>query len=73
MKQVRVGDVIEVDEADYMYGVGVLRLRVTELQGVYGRAWLGVRGIQILHTGALGPERQVTVRIKALVDRGWLV
>ncbi|MEU0546968.1 hypothetical protein [Micromonospora sp. NPDC005979] len=68
---VRVGDVVEVDEQHYCYGLGRLILRVIEV----GRRerhsdgiWLHLRGIELGPPG--GPrQRRVLVRLAALQVR----
>ena len=69
---VKVGDVLVIDEADYCYGIGPLRLRVTAIGAprgqVQGLEWLGVVGVEIRWNGAEGGHRSVLVRTAALAD-----
>jgi hypothetical protein len=71
---VKVGDVIQVAEADYKYGTGVLRLRVSKV----GRAerlpdgdWLDLEGftVRVDGTQVSAEARHVLVRVRALVGR----
>jgi hypothetical protein len=67
---VGVGDIIEVPEQHYCYGLGRLVLRVTEVGELEQHSdgeWLNLRGIQLRHPDyvRLG-ERQVLVRAEAM-------
>ncbi len=67
---VRVGQVLRVPEAHYLYGNGELVLRVTEvdpgLDRYPGLEWVRVRGIEIRRDGSDGRPRDVMVRSAAL-------
>jgi hypothetical protein len=69
---VRVGDVIRVPEAHYLYGLGQLAMRVTEvgadLDRFPGLEWLRLRGVEIRREGTDGDARDVMVRVAALRD-----
>ena len=70
---VAAGDVVHIDEGDYMYGTGPLVLRVTavgEPQQVNGERWLHLRGHQRFHTGVDTPERFALVRADAIRIQG---
>jgi hypothetical protein len=71
---VRIGDVIEVAEEHYLYGTGVLRMRVTAVRSDPvrhpGLEWIRLRGVEIRWDGSDGPEREVLVRLKALRKGG---
>ena len=69
---VAVGDVLELAEEDYRFGVGPLTLRVTALlhvQQLTDGPWLYLRGIPIRWDGRDGEPRQVLVRLAALRRR----
>jgi len=69
---VRVGDVLQLSEEDYRFGVGPLTIRVTALLQVQHLAegpWLYLRGIPIGWNGQEGEPRQVLVRLSALRGR----
>ena len=63
-----------LDEADYQYGVGRLRIRVEQVDRANavsydGESWFRVSGVQIGGNGAdIGP-RQVLVRGRRLPSR----
>jgi hypothetical protein len=66
---VRVGDVLELAEEDYRFGVGPLKIRVTALlhvQDLGDGPWLYLRGVPIGGDGREGEPRQVLVRLAAL-------
>jgi hypothetical protein len=68
---VRPGDVIRVEEPDYMYGVGPLILRVTGIGSVArvgNDAWVNLEGYQLRPDGSkFAPEtRFALVRVKAV-------
>lgn len=65
---VKVGDVIQVPEADYAYGRGTLTLRVTHVDPDLhsNLEWLRLKGIEIRWDGADGKQRDVLVRVSAL-------
>jgi hypothetical protein len=71
---VSVGDVLELAEQDYRFGVGPLTLRVTALLHVLplpDGPWLYLRGVPIRWDGRHDEPRQVLVRLAALRrDRG---
>lgn len=60
------GQVIRVDEKDYLYGIGELVLRVTAVAVQPEGEWLRVVGVEIRRNGSDGPERDVMVRMSAL-------
>jgi hypothetical protein len=66
--------VLVLDEADYQYGVGRLRIRVEQVDRANpvsydGEPWFRVSGVQIGGNGAdIGP-RQVLVRGRRLPSR----
>ena len=72
MPRVSAGDILMIEEADYCYGTGPLRLRVTAIgtpRGqVQGLEWLGVTGVEIRWNGTDGPQRSVLVRTTALAE-----
>jgi hypothetical protein len=78
--QFGVGAVLELAEADYMYGVGTLALRLTKVTvdpASYRRMeWINVEGLQLYPNGATGEARYVTIRVDAikaaLRPNGWL-
>jgi hypothetical protein len=68
---VKVGDTIQVAEPDYLYGVGMLKLRITQIFGVSQHtdgAWLNVRGVQLYPNGNEGGERNAAVRFSVLAQ-----
>jgi hypothetical protein len=69
---IQVGDVIRIPEAHYLYGVGVLTMRVTaeaDLDRHPGLEWIRLRGVQIRWDGSDGDNRDVLVRVAALLAR----
>jgi hypothetical protein len=61
------GTVITLDENDYMYGRGKLRLRVGHVTALRSEpGWALVAGVQIDHRGKDRQYRDVVVRIRAL-------
>lgn len=67
----RVGAVLELSEADYMYGTGVLTLRLTRIgsdPAQYPKMeWVIVEGVRVYPSGATDPQpREVTVRVSAI-------
>jgi len=71
---VQVGDVVRIPEAHYLYGSGVLTMRVTDVGAdleKYPRLeWVGLKGVEIRWDGSNGDERQVMVRVGVLVVEG---
>ena len=67
---VQVGDLVEIPEADYCYGVGVLKMRITAMtvtpQEASRLEWVRLIGIPIYDYGQEGPEREALVRVAAL-------
>jgi hypothetical protein len=67
---VQVGDVIEVPEADYCYGLGTLIMRITTMtvapHEVARLEWVRLVGVPIYTQGREGPEREALVRVTAL-------
>jgi hypothetical protein len=69
---IAIGDVIEVAEADYMYGVGRLVLRVAEVderQAVAGETWVCLRGDSLRADGSREGERFALVRVRGVRKR----
>ena len=66
---IKVGELLNLAEADYLYGVGAIRLRVTEVaarQNLPG--WIEVDGVEIRWDSERGDTRTVFVR-EAALDR----
>ena len=67
---VQVGDLVEIPEADYCYGLGVLKMRVTAMtvtpQEVARLEWVRLIGVPIYGHGQEGAEREALVRVAAL-------
>jgi hypothetical protein len=64
-----VGDVVEVAEADYRYGRGPLRLKVTGVGGRFtdaGEVWLRLRGYPLAYQDSHAGEHTFDVRVSAL-------
>jgi hypothetical protein len=64
-----IGRVVALDENDYMYGIGLLRLRlwrVTPMRSEPG--WALVVGSVVDFRGVEHAEREVVVRLGALID-----
>lgn len=76
---IKPGDVLKVNEPDYMYGRGVLTLRVTKVgavQRLQDGPWLDLEGLDLRPDGTqMGTSpRQVLVRVTALrgaIQRPW--
>lgn len=68
MTRVRRGQVLRIPEADYCYGLGLLVLRVTDVdeQPQPGVEWLRVQGVEVRPDGSDGDRRDVLVRTSAL-------
>lgn len=69
---VKVGDVLDLAEPDYRFGVGRLKLRVDALlhvQVLDDGPWLYLRGTVIRWDGTDGQARQILVRLAALTGR----
>jgi hypothetical protein len=71
---VRPGDVLRLNEADYMYGRGFLILRVTKvgrLQRLPDGVWLDLEGLQLRTDGTqMWPQpRHALVRLSAIRGR----
>jgi hypothetical protein len=67
----RTNDLVELMDADYRYGRGVLRLRVEHVGDSLGRIpadtqWVSVIGHEVHVDGTVGAGRQVAVRVQAL-------
>ena len=71
---VQVGDVVQLPEAHYLYGSGVLTMRVTavgaDLEKYPSLEWVGLKGTEIRWDGSDGEERQVMVRVGILLVEG---
>jgi hypothetical protein len=66
---VEPGDVIQVAEDDYFYGLGCLTLRVTRVHGLLVLAdgpWVTVDGIPLWSNGVDGRERYAQIRVAAI-------
>jgi hypothetical protein len=66
--RVKLGQILAIDEADYMYGRGHLVLKVTAIERVHQHhddIWVALRGIQMRNAVEVG-ERRVLVRMAAL-------
>jgi hypothetical protein len=64
-----VGDVVDLAEADYCYGVGPVKLRLTvavDLTGIPSLEWVAVQGVEIRPDGTDGAVRHVVARVSAL-------
>ena len=69
---IQPGQVLKLAEADYLYGVGDLALRVVttgKTQRLPDGEWLPVKGIQLARDGTGIKERQVLVRLTFLSKR----
>jgi hypothetical protein len=71
---VKVGDIIQISEPDYMYGRGSLHLRVTEVGATERHAddlWLHLYGVDLNAAGHgdNGRPRWALVRVRALVGQ----
>lgn len=67
MIPVKVGDLLHLKEADYLYGKGELTLRVTVIVDDSSDQWAELRGVEILWNGERAPdERRVWVSVPAL-------
>lgn len=73
------GVVLRLAEPDYLYGVGVLCLRLTsalDLQRLAALEWVRIVADEILWTGEIAPSRDVVVRVAAIPAAvrpvGWL-
>jgi hypothetical protein len=71
MPPIQAGDVVKLNEPDYMYGRGPLILRVTKVgrvQPLRDGEWLDLEGVELRPDGTqLGQEaREVLVRMTAL-------
>lgn len=67
----KVGDVLHINEPDYLYGTGLLRLQVTKVgavQQLAGNAWVDVEGLTLASDGTpLGQQpRHAVIRVSAL-------
>ena len=63
---IQPGQVLKIPEDRYLYGVGELRLRVTEVgrvQRMPDGAWLKVKGMELRRDGTEIKEREVLVRV----------
>ncbi len=66
---VKSGAMLEIDESDYLYGVGRLTLRVASTgpaQRWPDDAWVPVTGTQLSRDGTEIGSRRVLVRARAL-------
>ncbi len=69
---VRVGQVLRIPEAHYLYGSGELVLRVTHvdpgLDRYPGLEWVRVKGVEVGWDGSDGQPRDVMIRVAVLRD-----
>jgi hypothetical protein len=69
---VRIGEVLRIPEAHYLYGSGELVLRVTHVDPNLDRyprlEWVRVRGIEVCWDGSDGQPREVMIRVAVLRD-----
>lgn len=68
---IKPGDVIHVNQNDYLYGLGDLHLRVTKVGAVQRLAnaeWVDVEGLAVLEDGTPATDRvrHAVVRVSAL-------
>src|SRR2546430_15052881 len=68
---VAVGDVLHIYEPDYLYGIGILRLRVTKVgtvQRLGGNDWVDLEGMTLRPDGTelSSPPRHAVARGSAL-------
>lgn len=69
MPPIKPGDVVCVEDGDYMYGTGMLVLQVTAVgaaQHLDGDTWLHLRGHRRHHTGTEPSERYALVRARGV-------
>ncbi|WP_213455258.1 hypothetical protein [Rhizomonospora bruguierae] len=71
MTTLRIGDVIEVDDRDYRYGIGPLILRLTRIgqrQHTADDAWLDLEGLELRRDGTqiCQQPRPVSVRVSGV-------
>jgi hypothetical protein len=69
---IQPGQVLKIPEVHYLYGLGDLVLRVTEVGAVERLPdgdWLKLRGIQLAWNGTELQEREVLVRLSGLNRR----
>lgn len=67
--QVKRGQVLKIPEAHYLYGRGLLELRVTACAPIHrGQEWVRIVGTQIIWDGTDGERRDVLVRVAALPE-----
>jgi hypothetical protein len=69
--QVKTGDVIRLEEPDYLYGIGPLLLRITAVGNLHREPdgfWLSLRGSPLHPDGRETgqPERYALVRLTAI-------
>ena len=68
---IKPGDVLHLNEPGYLYGTGMLRLRVTKVgvvQRLGGNDWLDVEGVTLMADGTplRAQPRHAVVRVSAL-------
>ncbi len=66
---IQPGQVLKIPEAHYLYGLGDLVLRVTEVGAVQRLPdgdWLKLKGVQLAWNGTELRERDVLVRLSGL-------
>jgi hypothetical protein len=65
-----VGAVLELAEADYLYGTGPLAIRLTEVKVDPGQframEWVEVQGIDVYPEGEAAQAHHVTIRVAAI-------
>jgi len=69
-RAIQPGQVLKIPEAHYLYGLGDLVLRVTEVgtvQRMPDGDWLKLKGVQLAWNGTEMREREVLVRLSGLI------
>ncbi|GGQ84088.1 hypothetical protein [Couchioplanes azureus] len=66
---VRAGDLIQIAEPDYCYGIGSMTLRITtvhHLVYLHDGPWVVVEGIPLWPNGYEGEERYAQIRVTGI-------
>jgi hypothetical protein len=67
-----IGEVVSLDESDYMYGIGRLRLRILAVTLVRtDPGWAHVIGVFVDYRGNEHGLRDILVRVEALQSHRW--
>lgn len=67
---IEAGTVLEIAEADYLYGGGALRIRVDEPVQLHpAQEWVRVTGTRVWSTGREVEPLSVLVRVSAIVGQ----